>query len=69
MRLVGLDVHAATIAAAVAEAEGEVRELGIIANRPEAVRVLLTKLGEPSARRGASCGPPCRGCSTSIARA
>jgi len=42
---VGLDVHAETIAVAVAEADGSVRELGTILNRPEAVRKLLAKLG------------------------
>jgi transposase len=35
VRFVGLDVHAQTIAVAVAEAGGEVRSLGMIANRPE----------------------------------
>lgn len=42
---VGLDVHAVTIAVAVAEADGSVRELGIIPHRPKAVRKLLAKLG------------------------
>jgi transposase len=45
MRYVGLDVHAETICAAVAEPDGSVRELGTIPNRPEAVRKLVTKLG------------------------
>jgi len=45
IRFVGLDVHAATIAVAVAEADGEVRSLGIIPNTPEAIRRLLKKLG------------------------
>ena len=45
VRFVGLDVHAATIAVAVAETAGEVRSLGTIANRPEAIRRLVRKLG------------------------
>jgi transposase len=45
IRFVGLDVHADTIAVAVAEPSGEVRSLGIVANRPESVRKLIHKLG------------------------
>lgn len=45
VRHVGLDVHAETIAVAVAEPDGSVRELGLIRNRPEAVRKLVAKLG------------------------
>jgi transposase len=45
VRFVGLDVHAETIVGAVAEAAGEVRTLGTIPNRPEAVRRLVRKLG------------------------
>ena len=51
LRYLGLDVHAATITAAVAEPDGSVRELGTIPNRPEAVRKLLAKLGPPERRR------------------
>jgi transposase len=45
IRFVGLDVHAETIAVAVAEPAGEVRSLGAIANRPESVRKMIGKLG------------------------
>ena len=45
LRYLGLDVHAETICAAIAEPDGSVRELGVIRNRPEAVRKLITKLG------------------------
>ena len=38
VRFIGLDVHAETIAVAVAEPNGEVRSLGTIPNRPESVR-------------------------------
>ena len=48
LRYVGLDVHAETITAAVADPDGSVRELGTIPNRPEAVRKLLAKLGPPA---------------------
>jgi transposase len=41
----GLDVHAETIAVAIAEADGEVRSLGTIANRAESIRKLVKKLG------------------------
>ena len=47
MRHVGLDVHAETIAVAVAGADGSVRELGTMRHRPEAVRKLIAKLGGP----------------------
>src|SRR3989454_4458987 len=45
LRNVGLDVHAETIAVAVAEPDGDVRPLGIIPNRPEVVAKLVRKLG------------------------
>ena len=49
VRFVGLDVHAETIV--VAEATGEVRTLGTVPNRPEAVRRLVRKLGSPEQLR------------------
>lgn len=51
IRHVGLDVHAETISAAVAEADGEVRWLGTISNRPEAVSRFVKKLGAREALR------------------
>jgi len=45
VRFLGLDVHAETIAVAVAEADGSVRSLGTIANRAEPIRKLVKKLG------------------------
>ena len=44
VRFVGLDVHADTIAVALAEAGGEVRRLGTIPNRLESIRKLIRKL-------------------------
>jgi transposase len=49
IRFLGLDAHAETIAVAVAEEDGEVRSVGTIRNRPEAVRKLIKQLG-PSER-------------------
>ncbi len=47
VRFVGMDVHAETIAVAVAEAGStEVRSWGTIPNRPEPVRKLIRKIGE-----------------------
>ncbi len=45
VRFLGLDVHAETIAVAIAEPDGEVRSLGTIANRAESVCKLVKKLG------------------------
>jgi len=45
VRFLGLDVHAETIAVAVAEPDGEVRSMGIIPNRAESIRKLIKKLG------------------------
>jgi transposase len=41
----GLDVHAETIAVAIAEPDGEVRSLGTIPNRAESIRKMIKKLG------------------------
>ena len=45
LRFLGMDVHAETIAAAIAEPDGEVRSLGTIPNRMESIRKLIKKLG------------------------
>ncbi len=45
IKFVGWDVHAETIAVAVAEQDGEVRTLGVIPNREESIRKLVKKLG------------------------
>jgi transposase len=45
VRFVGLDVHAETMAVAVAEPDGEVRSVGTIPNRVESIRRLVKKLG------------------------
>jgi len=47
----GLDVHAETIAVAVAEPGGEVRSLGTIAYREESIRKFIRKLGPPEQLR------------------
>ena len=56
IKFVGLDVHAETIAVAVAEQDGEVRSLGVIPNREESIRKLVKKLGpvelSPSLQNG-----------------
>ena len=51
LRFLGLDVHAETIAVAVAESDGEVRSLGMIANREDSIRKLIKKLGSPEQLR------------------
>ena len=51
VRFIGLDVHADTVAVAVAERSGEVRAVGIIPNRPESIRRVVKKLGPPEQLR------------------
>jgi transposase len=58
-RWVGLDVHAETIAIAVAETDGTVRSLGTIPNTPEAVARLVRKLGDRDKLRVCYEAGPC----------
>lgn len=51
VRFIGLDVHAETIAVAVAEPDGEVRSLGVIPNRPASIQKLVKKLGPTASLR------------------
>ncbi len=51
VRFIGLDVHAETIAVAVAEPDGEVRSLGVIPNQPASIQKLVKKLGPPAQLR------------------
>ena len=51
VRFIGFDVHALTIAVAVAEVGGEVRSLGVIPNSAESVSRLIKKLGKPEQLR------------------
>ena len=52
VRVLGLDVHAETIAVAIAEPNGEERSLGIIPNREDSIRRLIKKLGSGRAAAG-----------------
>ena len=51
VQFVGLDVHADTIAVAVAEPGGTVRSVGVIPNRPESIRKRVKRLGSPEQLR------------------
>lgn len=57
-RFLGLDVHAETIAVALAEpGRGEVRSLGIIPNELGSIRRLIQKLGKKNLRACYEAGP------------
>ena len=58
-RFVGLDVHAETIAVAVAEPNGEVRSLGTIPNRLESLRKLIKRLAPEASLRCCYEAGPC----------
>jgi transposase len=47
IRYIGLDVHKATISAAIAEESGPPTSYGRIPNDPSAIRTLMTRLGGP----------------------
>jgi transposase len=47
VRYIGLDVHRASVAVAIADEEGAPRSYGNIANDPSAIRTLMTRLGGP----------------------
>jgi transposase len=47
IRYIGLDVHKATISAAIAEQSGAPTSYGRIPNDPSAIRTLMTRLGGP----------------------
>lgn len=59
LRYLGLDVHADTIAVAIAEPGGEVRSLGMIPNDPTAVAKLVRKLGGREQLRACYEAGPC----------
>ena len=58
-RFVGLDVHADTIAVAVAEPGGEVASLGIISNKSTSLRKLIKRLGSKKDLRFCYEAGPC----------
>ena len=56
-RYLGLDVHAETITAAIAEGRQKVKSLGQFPNRPEAVKKLIEKLGARGLKVCYEAGP------------
>ena len=77
VRFIGLDVHAETIAVAVAEPDGEVWSMGVIPSRLDSIQKLVKKLGPPkqlrvcysTARRGTCCHVGCPPPATAAMRA
>src|ERR1051326_6878589 len=59
VRHLGLDVHAETIAVAIAEPDGEVRSLGTIPNRLDPIPRLMRKLGPAPRLRVCYEAGPC----------
>ena len=59
-RFVGLDVHKATVAVAVAEEVGNPESYGEVPNEPPALRKLVGRLGGPGIRLSVAyeAGPP-----------
>lgn len=57
-RFVGMDVHARTIAIAVADGDG-VRSVGVIPNRPDTLRRIMKRLGPPASLRACYEAGPC----------
>jgi hypothetical protein len=51
VRFLGLDVHANTISAAIAEPNGEIRSLGTIRNTPGEIRKLVKRMQPVSSLR------------------
>ena len=64
VRWIGLDVHAETIAVAAADADGDVRALGVIPNDADAIRRVVKKLGPAEQLRACYEAGPTGTCST-----
>ena len=59
IRFLGLDVHADTIAVAVAEANGQVHSIGVIPNRIDNLRRLVRRMGRVESLRACYEAGPC----------
>jgi transposase len=58
-RFVAFDVHAETVAVAVAEPDGSIKALGIHPNRLESIRKVVKRLGPPERLRACYEAGPC----------